>query len=240
MLIQERLCEIYQRRGHRVQTGAACFNFRHSGDREFDFFKQFTSIYKDGARVATGWGMSFAELSLFEFLSEIYQPASLFGIGNAFGWSTVALRLFFPGAALACIDAGIEGNDNMAGIDLTNEILGEAGGGSVIYGFSPADVPRVVEEKLGGHIDLAFIDGNHTNAQLILDYEAVRPYLTTDHLVICHDVEATHLHEGFGRISEQYQGRSAILSRTDSGIGVLYSPVLAWRMSRVIALFSDQ
>lgn len=237
MLVQEQLILAYAKRGLEVTTGGMLA-------RGGDIMQEFTSVLRDGKRLGTGWGMSFTELAALEFLSQIWQPRSIYGIGVAFGWSTVALRLFFPAAKIACLDAGVEGLDNMAGIKLTQDILADVaiptGSAAIELGFSPKDTPRTVETHLDGRINFAFIDGMHTNDQQTADFESIRPYLDAEHVVFFHDVRFCKMQDSLRKIAQGYGARAAILSRTTSGIGVVYSENMAFRMGRLTRVFGGQ
>ena len=228
-LIRERLLDSYNREGFTVQVGhmtAFWYDTAH-----ITVFRECASLWRDGLRYGAGWGMPWGELTLLEWLGEVWQPATIYGIGNAFGWSTVALRLAFPFSRLVAIDSGAEGPDGTNGVDLTNRILTNLGGGQAIVATSPQDVPATAA-KLGAPINLAFIDGLHTGAQQRIDYEAVRPLLAEDHIILFHDVLFMHqdhrpefkLELGFWEIAHDYPNRAAILSRTTTGIGCVWSP----------------
>lgn len=115
-------------------------------------------------------------------------------------------------------------------VPLVAKILTGLGGGEVMRATSPQDVPAAVE-RLGGSISVAFIDGLHTVEQQALDFAAIQPFLAADHLVLFHDVLWTkqrpdpkyHLEIGFQKIAATYPSRSAILSRTTVGAGVVWS-----------------
>ena len=67
-------------------------------------------------------------------------------------------------------------------------------------GFSPQDVPAAAH----GQYDLAFIDGLHTDEQLIYDFEAVLPYLLPSCVVVLHDVGYWDLKEGVEVLKDRY------------------------------------
>jgi hypothetical protein len=232
MLMQENLLRMYADRGYWIRTGCSLA-------MDNDIMAEFTGIWKDSKRLDTGWGMSFTELAVMEFLSKIWSPERVFCIGTAFGWSTVALRLCFPHAQLAGVDAGIEGDDNLAGIRLTNDMLSGIGG-EILHGYSPQAVPAAVEGKLDGKINLAFIDGLHTPQQQELDFRAVQPYLDRDHVVLFHDVRFCNMIDGFNLIGREFPGRAHLLDRTTSGIGIAYSVTMKHRMERLVNLFSQE
>ncbi len=102
---------------------------------------------------------------MLEGLSNVYQPKNIFIIGNAFGWSMVVMSLAFPNAKIVALDAGVEGKDNMLGVELTNKIANSENLNCCVeYGYSPRDTKKVVNKHFGSEkIDFVFIDGLHTN-----------------------------------------------------------------------------
>jgi len=136
--------------------------------------------------MTTGGGMEWADVELFLKLRDIQSPSSIYGIGNAFGFSTLVLASIFEKASIDIIDAGIEGKDNVAGIDLTNQIaLEESLNVKVYKGFSPQDVPASMRS---GIYQLAFIDGKHTPGNLRHDFAAILPHMATKCIIVCHDI----------------------------------------------------
>ena len=134
------------------------------------------------------------------------------------------MRLLWPGAWLAVLDDASEGKDAESLRHLTNEILGELGGGLVVLGKSPDDVPWA--SKFGTYLapfSLVLIDGFHSNEQQTLDFDAVRPFLADEHIVLFHDVMLLGMRASFDEIARGYPGRSAILHRTTTGMGMVWS-----------------
>ena len=87
-------------------------------------------------------------------------------------------------------------------------------------------------------MDLALIDGLHTNEQVVLDYEAIARKAASDAVYLFHDVYAFNLHEGIGRI-EQMAGRAAQrLRATPSGMAILYEPEQHLGMIEALAAFA--
>ncbi|CAL1141606.1 unnamed protein product [Cladocopium goreaui] len=141
-----------------------------------------------------GAGMTNADVEIFEKLR--YLPSlpvhRIFEIGNAFGYSTTILAKLWPTAVLDVIDAEVEGNCPRVGSTLSRKILQKIQANVNLHiGFSPQDVPAAMREPR--RYELVFIDGLHTLEQLILDFEAVRPYLAERCVVVLHDVEFSFL-----------------------------------------------
>eukprot|EP00929_Paragymnodinium_shiwhaense_P035668 TRINITY_DN19219_c0_g1_i2.p1 TRINITY_DN19219_c0_g1~~TRINITY_DN19219_c0_g1_i2.p1 ORF type:complete len:185 (-),score=8.72 TRINITY_DN19219_c0_g1_i2:148-702(-) len=71
----------------------------------------------------TGSAMEPADTELFLRISSFLTPRRIFGVGNAWGFSTIMLGSIFPSAAIDIIDAAAEGRDNLHGIHITREVL---------------------------------------------------------------------------------------------------------------------
>jgi predicted O-methyltransferase YrrM len=218
MLVISDLVAAYAAEGFAVSTGLnpSAFNGLHS--------VPFTWLVRDGVEVADGLGISLPEIYLLECLAAVQPSKSILVIGNSFGWSTLALALAQPDATVVGLDSGAD-RYSLEGLGLTARLAGRLGLSHVlpVRGISPQDIPAVVKERLGGRIDLAFVDGYHSSDQIVAEYRAFRPFLEPNAMVLFHDV--------------QYTRQGTLLHATPSGIGFLTdapSPALA----RVIAAFA--
>ena len=111
--------------------------------------------------MAKGGGIAFAELAFLEHLFAVIYPRRLFVVGNAFGWSTLALGILNPDARIVAIDfCPTEVEEE--GLAFTNEM-----GARLDFdvrarkGKSPDGVAAIVDAELGGKVDFALIDGWH-------------------------------------------------------------------------------
>jgi len=223
---------MYRARGLAVRTGLNPFHFNNYRDAPF------TALYQGGRMLSTGGGISLQEYYVFECLLDVWTPANIFVIGNAFGWSTLLLACLAPQARAVALDNGVEGDDARIGIDLTNAMATEQRlNAAVVFGRSPQDVPGVVTTHLGGTIDLCFIDGLHTNDQQLADYLAIKPFLARDHIILFHDVVNWNMTESLGQIAMTTANRTHILMRTPSGMGIQYTPGLHDVVWPVIDMF---
>jgi predicted O-methyltransferase YrrM len=226
------LVAAYAAEGFAVSTGLnpTVFHNLHS--------VPFTWLVRDGVEVADGLGISLPEIYLLECLAAVQPAESILVIGNSFGWSTLALALAQPQARVVGLDSAAD-RYSLEGLELTARLAERLGLDHVspVRGTSPADIPATVEERLGGQIDLAFVDGYHTSHQIVAEYRALRPFLTPNAMVLFHDVQYTGLQPGFDIIVEESGWQGTMLHATPSGIGFLTddpSPALA----RVIAAFA--
>jgi hypothetical protein len=107
-----------------------------------------------------------------------------------------------------------------------------------VKAVSPQDVGAAVGEHLNGSVDFAFIDGLHTNAQIVLDFDAVNKVLADKGVMAFHDVHEAKLREGFSQIQDQWPGEARILMATPSGIGILFPASLDDSAKSVVDAFT--
>lgn len=148
----------------------------------------------------------------------------------------------FENSKVVAIDAGIEGKDNMLGIDLTNKIAKEEKLNCCVeYGFSPEDTPKIIkkhfqEEKM----DLVFIDGLHTNEQLLKDFYGIKDFCHQNTLFFYHDIINWKMENAFEEIKKNLTNyESILLYRTTSGMGVSIPRSMSSEVKQVIYAFSE-
>ncbi len=229
------LIDIYQKRGFEICVGLNPGHFSGIGNRGLPF----AAIKKYHKTLQTGGGISLQEIYFFENLFSVYHPQNIFIIGNAFGWSTILFSLLNPNAKVIAIDAGMEGDDNDFGINLTNQIAKEEDLTlKVIKGFSPNDVESIVSNELDGRIDCCFIDGLHTNSQQYLDFKACEPFFSKESIIVFHDVINWKMQDSFSKISREATDFTAkLFYSTTSGMGILYPRLLEEKIVRHIDCF---
>jgi hypothetical protein len=216
--ILPRLTALYRERGIDIVTG---LNPSH-----FDNFPMapFTWFVKNGDSLTNGLGIGLQEIYFLECLFARFRPHRLFVIGNALGWSSLALGLLNPQGRVLAIDAG---SDLSAawGIELTNS-LARAHDLPVlaIPGRSPDDVPGALRAHRMASVEFALIDGYHSVEQVGLDFAAIRPDAAPDCLYLFHDVESLDLHPGVERIAAQTGLAWELLLGTTSGMALVYDP----------------
>lgn len=202
----------------------------------------FSYILRDGKLCAGGGGLHMTEIYLLEALAEVLSPKSIFIIGNAYGWSALALALAFPGAKVVAIDSGaIGGGDD--GIEWTNSLAKAEGLNIVaVRATSPQDVERVAVAHLNGRIDLVLIDGAHNNEQQTLDFEACRRAALPECVYLLHDVLNWNMVPSFQEIVKVHEADlyGEILTRTASGMAIFYPKTMAETIDPVIRVFIDQ
>lgn len=158
----------------------------------------------------TGGGAMPYDLELLVQLSrgKFGQALSIVGIGNAFGYSTLAIAAVFPHARVDVMDAEVEGSHNHNGSEWTRRIAAAQGLRVHVHkGLSPADVPIIFKRNGQLPIDIAFIDGLHTNQQQLADWTALRPHLHPEHhVVILHDVHLARMQASLAKIKQGYAG----------------------------------
>ena len=232
MPIIAELVELYRSEGIAISTGLPPHRFGGYGGAPFTWF------LKDGKSLTNGLGIAMQEVYLLEHLFAAFQPRRALVIGNAFGWSTLAIAALLKGSQVVAIDSGSDRN-SLAGLDLTNRLAARGKlAAKAVKGTSPDDVAAIVDAALGGPVEFAFIDGLHTSAQVVLDYTAVRAKAAADAVYLFHDVQEFDLGAGIAEI-ERLAGRKAtMLTATQSGMAILFDPTRHSGLARAVAAFA--
>lgn len=129
----------------------------------------------------------------------------------------------------------------MLGINLTNAIIKEnALNAFVAYGKSPKDTANVIKKHFHAPLGMVFIDGLHTNAQLLLDFESTAPFCNERTMWVMHDVINWHLQNAFSTIAASLKAthKSQILHRTQSGMAAC-APLTSPNAQKVLNAFSE-
>ena len=231
-----KLVSLYEKCGLSVQSSLSPAHFPGFNLAEIPF----TYIYDGDEKLSKGGGISLSEIAFFEAVFEHYHPKNILVIGNSLGWSTLALGLINPAASIVAIDLcpreaerrGIEVT-NMLGKYLTANVL-------AVEGRSPDAIRPVAEEKLEGLIDFVFIDGGHTNDQMLKDFDTCRAVADPNCVYVFHDVINFQMTQAFNFIAQENQDLiSSLLYRTPSGMGISYPKVWADILEPVVIAFSE-
>jgi predicted O-methyltransferase YrrM len=230
------LVELYEAKGFAVQSGLSPLHFPGNSWADLPF----TYIFKDGEKVCDGGGIALPEITFLETLFEHFRPSSLFVIGNAFGWSTLALALLNPNARTVAIDLCPRPGE-AAGLDLTNHIAAGLGlDVRAVKARSPEQVAEVATRHFAQPVDFVFIDGGHTNQQQTLDFEASHAIAAPDAVYLFHDVVNFALWDSFVDIArENPELKAQLLFRTPSGMGICYPPSRDAEVGPAVRLFSE-
>ncbi len=217
MAILNTLFQLYEDEGFTVSSG---LNPCHFDECEV---VTFTGLFKDGECYTEGLGISSKEVYFLECLFDGYRPERAFIIGNSFGWSTLAIGLLNPKATVVAMDAGFDAN-SLEGIEMTNRLVAKSGLNTrAVKGVSPEDVDRVVGDCFDGPIDFCFVDGLHTNEQVLIDYRALEPHLADDAVLLFHDTVTWNLESGIANIAREFGGPPDVLYGTCSGMALFHA-----------------
>lgn len=226
-----RLFEIYRRQGFVPVSGL--------NPAQWHGFPlaPFTWLFRDGRNHTQDLGISLHELAFLAALFGEFQPRSVFIVGNACGWSAVAIALMLPRARVLALDAA-DNEITRDGLAMTNRIAAEEGLDLVaVAGLSPGDVAASAAAHLAVPPDLLFVDGLHTNDQVVLDFRALAAVAAPRALYLFHDVHEFDLYEGLGRIREESGLRFRRLLATPSGIAALYPDGLEATVGPLLAAY---
>ena len=198
----------------------------------------FTWFCRDGKSVTGNLGIAVQEVYFLEHVLAAYKPKRALIIGNSMGWSTLALGLLMPQGKVAALDMAPD-QAMRDGLDLTNRVAQRHKlPVRAVQATSPQDVAAVVDRELGGPVDFAFIDGLHTNEQVVLDYQAVRAKAAPDAVYLFHDVSLFDLHAGIKEIGRLSGQAPRLLLGTPSGMVILFDSKHHPELTRVVAAFS--
>src|SRR5262249_15493400 len=190
--IVPKLFNIYRAAGYEPITGYSPFHFFNVRDVPFTMF-----LKNDGL-----WGcpgVALQEIMFFEQFREFISPRRILIIGNAFGWSTIALALIFPKAKTVAIDP------NSDGVNFTNELIGKNSlSARAVVGSSPENVAEIASRYLGGSVDFSLIDAIHTNEAMITDFAAVKAIASDQAYYLFHDIMNWNMIGGFNEILARY------------------------------------
>jgi predicted O-methyltransferase YrrM len=226
MSILPRLQQIYERRGYRVLSGFNSYFFQNFRDAPF------TKLLQPDGQLLGNDGLALQEVMFLEGLKDYVAPSTALVIGNAYGWSTIALSLIFPGARVAALDPLADG------IELTRSLAAENGLPiAPIVGESPGDVAAVVRDQLGGKVDFVLIDALHTSEAVLADFQAAQPWSHERTLFVFHDVITWHLEDALFAVRDRGL-QMRILTRTPSGMAIAYRTAPA-ELKDYVAVFHD-
>lgn len=217
---------IYRSAGCETISGLSSYHFFNWRDAPF-------TIFLKGNQMQGCPGLALQEVMFLENFRDYITPQRILVIGNAFGWSTVVLGLTFPRARTVAIDI------EPSGVQFTNELIDRHGlSARAVVAESPTGVAAAVAEHLGGPVDFCLIDAMHDNQSLVADFAALQAVAAPDACVLLHDVINWHMIEGVKHIQAQYNLKSKLLTRTPSGMALLYSSVSA-EFEAYLDCFSD-
>jgi len=177
--------------------------------------------------LSTGGGISIQEIYFLDCLLSLLKPKTIYKIGVAFGWSTIAIGLISPNSKIIAIDNCTEGIEASEGLKITQKISEKLGiNTSIIVGTSPQDIPQTLKNNV--LIDFVFIDGLHTNDQVVKDFKGILPFCSSSVVIAFHDVIHWNMLSGWEEImtiANKNGFEGSILRRTTTGMGILYRNV---------------
>lgn len=185
MNIHEYLCKMYELEGLILEN--------QSSKQKF----------KKVSGLKTGFSITEDEIEYFLKYKNDFKSPKIFIIGNAFGYSTFALYKIFENASIDVIDAEVEGRDNQYGSKITNSIIEKNKFDiKLTIGFSPEDVSKAMRYQ---YYDIVFIDGLHTNEQVLKDFEAIKNRVNPEKFIcFFHDVGYCNLDQSLESILSNY------------------------------------
>ena len=208
--ILPKLFSIFRGAGYQPLTGYSPSHFYNCREAPFTHF-----LHENQLRGCPG--LALQEIMFIEQFRDFVAPKRILIVGNALGWSTIALALVFPAAKTVAIDIDTDG------IDFTNRLIATHGlSARAVTARSPDDVAVVVREHLGGLIDFSLIDAVHTDEALLADFAAVHAMSDQRAFYLLHDVINWNMTAGVQTLVTRYELTTKILTRTASGMALAY------------------
>jgi hypothetical protein len=230
------LVELYEDAGFSVQANLSTLHFPGHEPAELPF----CYLFGPDGKACKGGGISYPEIIFFEALCERARPKSIFVIGNAFGWSSIALGLINPTARIVAIDICWR-PDEVRGLEVTN-ILAERARLDIRahQAKSPDDVAAICAREFDSPVDLVFIDGGHTSAQQTLDFNACRAVADPNCVYVFHDVVNFQMIDSFVEIAQSSPDLiGSLLMRTPSGMAICYPKSRDSELAAVVRAFTE-
>lgn len=164
-----------------------------------------TRLMKKDRVVHSSYAVSPSDILVFQWIAEMAPWKRALIIGNSFGFSTFVIAGLCSGCQVDAIDAEVEGSENRLGSQITREIAKEHFPGvQLTTGFSPKDLDAACRFQT---YDFIFIDGLHTNIQLVADFQGIRNRRGRENVVYCHDVGMAKMLEGWQKIVHELLAR---------------------------------
>lgn len=174
-----------------------------------------TRLLKGTKLIEASFAISLSDILVFQWIAWFAPWKRALIIGNSFGFSTLLIAGLCPGCDVDAIDAEIEGSENRLGSQLTLEIAKEQFPGvHLTMGFSPQDLPKACRFDF---YDFVFIDGLHTNEQLIADFRGISERRKENSVVYLHDVGMAKMFFAWSTIKSQF------LAGTDSAFDLNFT-----------------
>lgn len=227
MTILPRLTALYRAVGLEPLTG---YNPHHFGGYMDAPFTRFRS----GPAIIGTAGMALQEVMFVEHFRDFMAPRRILVIGNAHGWSTIALALIFPQARILAIDPEASGNEVTRQVALAGGLDGVV----VAEGSSPQDLEGLWARHQDGPADLILIDAIHKSEALLADFAGCLPLAHDGTIWLFHDVINWRMVDAVQTIRAQAGLEVTVCTRTPSGMAV------AWKQAPqalrdYVAVFTD-
>ena len=161
-----------------------------------------TRLLRDGRLVNASSAISLSDILVFQWIADFAPWQRALIIGNSFGFSTLLIAGLCPGCDVDAIDAEIEGGENRLGSHLTMKIAREHFSGvRLTIGVSPQDLPKACRFDA---YDFVFIDGSHTNDQLMADFSGICGRRAKNSVVYLHDVGMAKMTSAWAAIKSRF------------------------------------
>lgn len=145
----------------------------------------------NGKRIG-GVSIGSQEVEILSKIIQLSDAKNIYVIGVAFGFSTLCMLLANPNAEIYAIDNFMENNGDAYHYveSIAKQVLGQYLNIHLYIGTSPQDTPGcLLGLPINTKLNIAFIDGEHTDSAATADYIGLRTYIDDHSIVIWHDTD---------------------------------------------------
>lgn len=176
-------------------------------------------IVKGKKVLSTAGGLSNNDIFFLYGICELLKPKNILIIGNAYGVSTIALRLMCPNSKVISID-----KYRTKGIKFTNSLLSKICKKSkAIKASSPDNLEEIANIYFKNKMDLVFCDGFHSNKMINSEFNALKNYINTKGFFVFHDILSCGMYKGFLKIRKNNNFKHFLVTKSNVGLGLSFN-----------------
>ena len=176
-------------------------------------------VAKGNKILSTAGGLSNNDTFFLFGLCELLKPKNILIIGNAYGVSTIALRLMCPNSKVISID-----KFRTKGIRFTNSLLSKICKKSkALKASSPDNLEEISSVYFKNKIDLVFCDGFHSNKMINSEFNILKNYINPKGFFVFHDILSCGMYNGFLKIKKNNSFKHYLVTKSNVGLGLSFN-----------------
>lgn len=188
--------------------------------KESDSISNLDNYISRGKKIlSTAGGLSNNDIFFLYGICELLKPKNILIIGNAYGVSTIALKLMCPRSKVISID-----KYRTKGIKFTNSLLSKICKKSkVIKASSPDNLKEISNIHFKNKIDLVFCDGFHSNKMINSEFNELKNYINPKGFFVFHDILSCGMYKGFLKIKKNHNFKHFLVTKSNVGLGISFN-----------------